>query len=233
METLRSPICIALDAVDPAENERIAAATEEHAGMFKVGLTSFISGGPELVSRLSARRPVFLDLKLHDIPVQVEGAVRAATATGAAFVTVHASGGRDMMRAAVAAAQQGKTAVLAVTVLTSLDDRDLEEIGLTGPAEKAVLRAAELALDCGVDGLVCSPLEVAAVRERSGPRSGGGPLLVVPGIRASAAADDQRRTLGPIEALDAGADVLVVGRPVTAASDPGRAAADLARTISR
>jgi orotidine-5'-phosphate decarboxylase len=198
--------------------------------MFKIGLTTYISFGSYLTSSLSARRPVFLDLKLHDIPAQVEGAVAAVAATGASLVTIHAAGGADMVRAATDAA--GEVTVLAVTILTSLDDGALTAIGIDGSTGDAVLRLAELAVANGVGGLVCSPLEVAALRARFGSLADGGPLLVVPGIRPHGSdAGDQRRTMGPREALDAGADVLVIGRPITAAPDPGVAAADIALGI--
>jgi len=229
---LTNPVCVALDSRDPDAVARIASSTEQHVGMFKVGLTTFVSFGSSLVSSLAGRRPVFLDLKLHDIPAQVEGAVAAAAATGASLITVHASGGSDMVRAAVTAAGDDVN-VLAVTLLTSLDDSSLDELGLAGPAEKAVLRLAEVGLGAGAPGLVCSPLEVGAIRDRFGPRSEGGPLLVVPGIRpGGSAAGDQRRTLMPREAVERGADVIVVGRPITDARDPGAAAAALAAELT-
>jgi orotidine-5'-phosphate decarboxylase len=178
------------------------------------------------------RKPLFLDLKFHDIPAQVEGAVAAVAALGASYTTVHASGGSDMIKAAVAAAGEDLT-VLAVTVLTSLDDNDLTAIGMEGTAEESVLRLADVALSAGADGLVCSPLELPSLRDRFGARASGGPLLVVPGIRpAGAHAGDQRRTLGPSEAIAAGADVLVIGRPITAAADPGAAAAAILDGLS-
>jgi orotidine-5'-phosphate decarboxylase len=227
-----NPVCVALDSGDPQEIDRLVAATEPSVGLFKVGLTSFIAHGAELVRRVSSHRPVFLDLKLHDIPQQVSGAVREASATGATFVTVHASGGAEMVRAASESAPAGM-AVLAVTVLTSLDDAALEDLGLRGPSEAAVLRLAENALHAGADGIVCSPLEVAAVRARFGTADAGGPVLVVPGIRAAGAATgDQKRTLGPAEAIEAGADVIVVGRPITGADDPSAAAAAIAGSVS-
>lgn len=220
------PLCVALDSPDTAANRAVGAAVAPHAGVLKVGLTAYVAGGTALVGELAALRPVFLDLKLHDIPAQVAGAVTAAAETGASLLTVHASGGPEMIRAAVGAAG-GRVTILAVTVLTSLDDDDLDRIGMEGPPEKAVLKLAELALDHGAPGLVCSPREVAHLRERFGPRSQGGPLLVVPGIRPQAAGDDQKRTLSPREALDAGADLLVIGRPITEASDPSAAARDI------
>ena len=217
------PLCVALDAADPVANRDIAAAVAPHAGVLKIGLTAFVAGGASLVAEIATLRPVFLDLKLHDIPAQVAGAVRSAAATGASLVTIHASGGPEMVGRATEAAE-GRVTILAVTILTSLDDDDLDRIGMAGPPEKAVLRLAEMALEAGAPGLVCSPHEVAHLRRRFGPRSEGGPLLVVPGIRPQGAGDDQKRTLGPSEALEAGADLIVVGRPITEAADPAAAA---------
>jgi orotidine-5'-phosphate decarboxylase len=216
-------LCLALDSRDENEILRLAEATGEHVDVLKVGLTAFNSRGPDLVRRLLEVRPVFLDLKLHDIPAQVAGAVAAIAGLGVSYTTVHAFGGRAMLAAAADAAPEDLT-VLAVTVLTSLDDADLWGYGIVDDAEKTVLRLADLALSCNVPGLVCSPREVRGIRERYGPMPDG-PLLVVPGIRpGSADADDQRRTLGPGEAARAGADILVVGRPITGAPDPAAAA---------
>lgn len=227
-----SPICLALDSRDHDAIARLAEATEPHVGVFKVGLTSYIAFGSELTTSLAARRPVFLDLKLHDIPAQVSGAVTAAAASGAALVTVHAAGGREMVQAAADAAGDDLV-VLAVTVLTSLDDRALAAIGMGGPAEEVVLRLAEVALSGGAGGLVCSPLEVAPLRARFGGRGEGGPLLVVPGIRPDGSdRGDQKRTLGPRAAREAGADLLVVGRPITQADEPAAAAAAIAQEAS-
>lgn len=229
--SLTNPICLALDSRDSDRVATLAAATQDHVGMFKVGLTTFISFGSYLSSSLATQKPVFLDLKLHDIPAQVAGAIRSVADTGASLVTIHASGGADMVRAAVEAS--GDVTILAVTVLTSLDDPGLAEIGMTGPAEKAVLTLAEVALSNGAHGLVCSALEVEAIRARFGPRSEGGPLLVVPGIRpAGSDRADQRRTMTPREAIAAGADVLVIGRPITEAADPGEAARRIAEEIA-
>jgi orotidine-5'-phosphate decarboxylase len=219
-----NPLCVALDTSDYARVERLAFMTEPHAGMFKVGLMAFAANGPGLVRSLARMRPVFLDLKLHDIPAQVEGAAAAVAGLGVRWVTVHAAGGPEMMRAAVDAVGDAVT-VLAVTVLTSLDDRVLGMLGVTDNAESQVLRMAELALDSGVGGLVCSPLEIRGVRERFGSAAEGGPVLFVPGIRPRGSeAADQRRTMAPREAVEAGADVIVVGRPITGASDPAEAA---------
>jgi orotidine-5'-phosphate decarboxylase len=219
-------IALALDSRDEREIERLAERTAQHVDVLKVGLTAFTAFGPDLVSRLALLRPVFLDLKLHDIPAQVAGAVESVAGTGASYVTVHSFGGRAMLEAAASVAPAELT-ILAVTVLTSLDDDDLASFAIDDPVEKTVVRLAELTLGANVPGLVCSPREVAALRDRFGPRPDG-PLLVVPGIRPSGGkAHDQRRTLGPAEAAAAGADILVVGRPITEASDP----ADAARRI--
>lgn len=220
-----NPICVALDMPQPDHARDLAASLRGEVGAVKVGLTSFALGGAALVRDLARGSEIFLDLKLHDIPVQVEGAVRAVSGLGAAITTVHAAGGREMLRAAAAAAQGAKLKVVAVTVLTSLDETDLDDIGLGGSARDSVFRFADLALSCGVEGLVCSPLEVAPLRDRFGPHAEGGPYLVVPGIRPDGSPEgDQRRTLTPKEALNAGADLLVIGRPITAAPDPVSAA---------
>jgi orotidine-5'-phosphate decarboxylase len=201
-------------------------------GMFKIGLMAYAANGPGIVRSLARMRPVFLDLKLHDIPAQVEGAVDAVRGLGARYLTVHAGGGPEMLTRAVAAAGTEVT-VLAVTVLTSLDDRVLELTGVDASATSQVLRLADLALNSGAPGLVCSPLEVAALRERFGPADEGGPVLVVAGIRPQGADNaDQRRTMTPKQALDAGADVIVVGRPITGARDPAAAARRIREEIT-
>jgi orotidine-5'-phosphate decarboxylase len=172
-------------------------------------------------------RPVFLDLKLHDIPNTVEGAARSAAASGASLLTIHAAGGATMVEAAVRGAG-GRLRVLAVTVLTSLDAEALRAIGLEGPPEAAVVRLARLAVAAGAGGIVCSPHEVRAVRAAVGPA----PLLVVPGVRpAGAAKGDQARVATPAEAVASGADVIVLGRPLRDAADPAAAARAVARTL--
>lgn len=216
-------ICVALDGPDPAEVVSMARRLDGEVGMVKVGLTAFTAAGPSLVGRLGSQR-VFLDLKLHDIPAQVAGATEQIGKLGVALTTVHATGGRAML-AAAAEASGPSLKVVAVTVLTSLNDTDLSDLGLAASAGDVVLRLADMALGCGVDGLVCSPLEVASIRQRFGTRAEGGPYLVVPGIRpAGAETHDRQRTLTPAEALEAGADLLVVGRPITSAPDPKAAA---------
>jgi orotidine-5'-phosphate decarboxylase len=219
-----NPLCVALDELDPTANEAMADRLTGVVGMLKLGLTGFAAGGPDLVRSLVRRGPLFLDLKFHDIPAQVEGAVRNVARLGVAYTNVHAAGGSRMVKAAVAGGGD-EVDVLAVTVLTSLDDPDLAAIGLAGPSETAVLRLADLALDAGAAGLVCSAREVAAVRARFGPRERGGPVLVVPGIRPQGTeTGDQQRIDTPAAALEAGADHIVVGRPVTTAPDPAAAA---------
>lgn len=224
----RERICAALDFPAWAAAEPFARAVAPEVGMLKVGLELFAAEGPAAVRAAAALgRPVFLDLKLHDIPNTVEGAARSAAASGASLLTVHASGGEAMVRAAVRGAGE-RLRVLAVTVLTSLDDAALAAVGLAGPAGAAAIRLARLAVAAGAGGIVCSPREVAAVRAAVGP----GPLLVVPGVRpAGSARGDQVRVATPAEAVRAGADVLVLGRPLRDAPDPAAAARAIAASL--
>jgi orotidine-5'-phosphate decarboxylase len=221
-------ICAALDFPSWSAAEGFARAVAPEVGILKVGLELFVAEGPAAVRAAAALgRPVFLDLKLHDIPNTVEGAARSAAASGASLLTVHASGGADMVRAAVRGAGPG-VRVLAVTVLTSLDAAALDAVGLAGPPERAVVRLAGLAVGAGAGGLVCSPQEVAAVRAAVGP----GPLLVVPGVRpAGAARGDQARVATPADTVRAGADVIVVGRPLREGGDPVAAARAIAAEL--
>jgi orotidine-5'-phosphate decarboxylase len=227
-----SPVFCALDRPDRAGALGLARAVAPHVGGLKVGLEFFAACGPEGVREVvGLGRPVFLDLKLHDIPNTVAGAVRGVCGLGVAMLTLHAAGGPAMLRAAVAAAREADASpwLLGVTVLTSLDEGDLVAVGVPGAVTDQVLRLADLAQACGLDGVICSPLELEALRRRVDP----GFRLVVPGIRpAGTGAGDQKRTLGPAEALARGADVLVVGRPITAAPDPAAAAAAIAAEIA-
>ncbi len=221
-------IYCALDTTDLGRAMALAGELAGKVGGVKLGVEFFGANGPAGVARVSeAGLPIFLDLKFHDIPNSVAGAVRAMLPLGPARLTVHASGGGAMLRAAMdAAAEAGEARprILAVTVLTSLDDGDLEAVGQQSPAGEQVRRLAALARNSGVDGAVCSPREVAALRAECGPEF----LLIVPGIRpAWAASGDQKRVMGPAEAVAAGADYLVIGRPITEADDP----ADAARRI--
>ncbi len=218
-------ILVALDTVDAGRALSLARGLAGLIGGVKLGKEFFTANGPAGVERIArAGLPVFLDLKFHDIPQTVAAAVAAAVALRPFMLTVHALGGAGMMRAAAAAADAAgaeRPVLLAVTVLTSLDEGDMSELGLAGPVPDRVLALARLAQDCGLDGVVCSPLEVAALRRELGPDL----KLVVPGIRPSwAAADDQKRVMTPAQALAAGADYLVIGRPVTGADDPRDAA---------
>ena len=219
-------LCIALDSSDRSWILSTTRALSKEVGWLKIGLEAFIAHGPVLVEEVAALGPrVFLDLKLHDIPATVRRAAANCTACGADMFTVHAAGGRDMLTAAVEGTADGsrnqQPKVVAVTVLTSLDRAGLEELGIGNQPEDLVTRWAQLAKDCGLDGVVASAHEASTVRDACG----AGFLIVTPGIRPRASAvDDQRRVVTPAEAVDAGADILVVGRPVTRASDPAEAA---------
>jgi len=218
VRTVRERIIVALDT-DSAESAlSIVRALSGEVGMFKVGMELFPRGGPELVREIrSSGAQLFLDLKFHDIPNTVAGAVRSAAALGVTFATIHATGGRAMLRAAAEAAGGTGLTLLAVTVLTSLDDEDLADVGFRFPAGESVLRLAELAAGEGVGGIVCSAREVEAVRRRLGH----GPVLVTPGVRLpEGETGDQKRVVTPFEAARRGADYLVVGRPITRAQDP-------------
>ncbi len=222
MNVLFSPprIIVALDFADPAEALRFARRLDPAHCRLKVGKELFTRGGTAVVERLvGSGFELFLDLKFHDIPNTVAGACRAAAELGVWMVNVHALGGRRMMEAAREAIEAGahRPLLTAVTILTSMGERDIHEIGLTGSPQENVNRLAALAHAAGMDGVVCSPQEVAELRQRI-----GGPFcLVTPGVRPSwAAQGDQTRTLTPAEAQRAGADYLVVGRPVTRAADP-------------
>jgi len=219
----RNPILCAIDTPDSGAARRLAAAIGPFVGGIKLGLEFFTANGREAVRLVAGAAPLFLDLKLHDIPNTVAGAVRAAAPLEPALLTVHCAGGTAMMKAAaeVAASGAGRMKIIGVTVLTSLNDADLASVGQNGPALDQVRRLAGLARAAGLDGVVCSPHEVAALRRDCGQ----GFLLVVPGIRPATAArsDDQKRVMTPREALDAGADYLVIGRPITAAPDAAAA----------
>lgn len=224
----RDQIALAIDLPLPegiACWERVAA----HVGVAKVGLSLFVEQGPRAVEEFLRRGArVFLDLKLHDIPNTVELAAARAGALGVSYLTVHASGGAAMVRAAVEGAASGAAkaghptpVILAVTVLTSMDDAGLAEVGVPTSAAQQARALAEVAVRSGATGLVCSAREVAAVRARVGPRV----VLCTPGIRpAGAAVNDQARTQTPRAAIDAGADLLVIGRPITTATDMTAAA---------
>jgi orotidine-5'-phosphate decarboxylase len=225
----------ALDVPTGAEAIQLAETLRGVTGGFKIGNRLFTAEGPEMVRRIvGLGERVFLDLKYHDIPNTVATAVEAATTLGVWMVNVHASGGTRMMHAARDAAHEtaarlGRTAplVIGVTVLTSMNEESLGEVGMRGPLLDRVLRLAELAQSSGLDGVVASPRETSIIRERLGPDF----AIVTPGIRGGGAQtsgkDDQERTSSPAEAIAAGASYLVVGRPIIAAKDPRRAAREI------
>lgn len=234
--TPRDRLIFALDVQDLMEMRRLVTLLRGHVGMFKVGLELFISQGPAVVQEIRAldqgRTGLFLDLKLHDIPNTVRGAMASASRLGADLVTVHSGDGVEILKAAKEAA--GQTRVLAVTVLTSVDLSRGEALGLapayTRPQALARLRARQ-ALEAGVDGVVCSGQEAAALREVLGPK----PLIVTPGIRPAwsvVASEDQSRIVTPAQAIQAGADYLVVGRPIRTAPNPAMAADKVVEEIA-
>jgi orotidine-5'-phosphate decarboxylase len=225
-------LIVALDVPSAEAGLRLAERLHGHVGMFKVGLENLTAEGLVLARfLLASKEKVFLDLKLHDIPNTVHGAARQAAQLGVSMFNVHAAGGRKMMEAALAGAQEGSAGradgarplVLAVTVLTSLTGEDLGELGISGSPEEAVVRLARLACQAGLDGVVASPREVEALRRALGPSF----VIVTPGIRPASSqsgTDDQARIATPERAIRAGADYLVVGRPITDSPDPAAAA---------
>ena len=225
-----APVAVALDAPDIDVAAHWATLVTPYVSTVKIGLELYLRYGPAVVAtvRGGSGVHVFLDLKLHDIPNTVAGAARAVSKLRPEILTVHAAGGADMIKAAVEAAPDALVA--GVTLLTSIGDKDLVELGMDGSVSDAVRRMATLAVSAGARGLVCSPQEVAAVRAEVGRDI----LLITPGIRlAGATSDDQARVATPVEALKAGADLLVIGRPITKAPDPGAAAAAIAGSLRR
>jgi orotidine-5'-phosphate decarboxylase len=226
--TSAAPVAVALDAPDLETAAAWAEAVTPYISTVKVGLELYCRYGPDAVATVRGGSGVdlFLDLKLHDIPATISGAVRAVSALRPAYLTVHAVGGAAMIRAAAEAAPD--ICIAAVTVLTSLGEADLDALGLAGPSLDAARRLSVLAVGAGARALVCSPHEVAAVRAEVGADI----KLVTPGVRpAGTDAQDQARVATPRAALDAGADLLVIGRPITAARDPGAAAQSIARDL--
>ncbi|HST95941.1 MAG TPA: orotidine-5'-phosphate decarboxylase, partial [Microvirga sp.] len=224
---MSSPIFVALDTPDLERAKAIATRVRNHVGGIKLGLEFFSANGRAGVREMAELGlPIFLDLKFHDIPNTVGKAIQALRPLEPAVLTVHAAGGRSMMEDAKAAAPTG-TRVVAVTVLTSLDDEDLASIGLAADPHAQVMRLTALAREAGLDGVVCSGNEVAAAK-KLWPDG----FFVVPGVRpADAHAGDQKRVMTPRKALDAGASILVVGRPITQAEDPDLAARAIEATL--
>ena len=225
----RAPIAVALDTPDLATATRWTAAVAAHVTTVKVGLELFCHEGPAAVEKVRAAGDVdvFLDLKLHDIPATVGGAARSVAHLAPRYLTVHASGGPAMIAAAAHALPD--TLVAAVTVLTSLSAEDLDLLGIAGPPQDVVRRWARTAVDAGARAIVCSPQEVAIVRDAVGPDV----VLITPGVRpAGADVHDQARVATPEQALADGANLLVIGRPITGADDAGAAAAQLRSSLA-
>lgn len=230
----RERVIVALDVPDRNALTTLLDRLDGRPAFYKVGLELFVAEGERAIELVRARGGrVFLDLKLHDIPNTAAGGIRAVAELAPTFITIHSSGGRDMLKAVVeeAGAQAAKHGVpraklLGVTVLTSLDRSDLEATGIHADPSDQVLRLAALARECGLDGVICSPLEITALRKQCGPDF----VLMVPGIRpAGSAANDQKRVMTPRQAVDLGATNLVVSRPIYQAADPRAAAEAIAR----
>jgi orotidine-5'-phosphate decarboxylase len=227
-----NPIFVALDTPSLDRAKALAQSLRPFVGGLKLGLEFFAANGPDGVRAIvSDGMPVFLDLKLHDIENTVAGAIKALAPLGATIINVHASGGAAMMRAAAEAARgSGSAKIIAVTVLTSLEDRDLTVLGVFGTALEQAVRLALQAKEAGLDGAVCSPHEIGAIRKACG----SGFMIVTPGVRPSGGElGDQKRVMTPKEALQAGADILVIGRPITGATDPVQAARRIAAQINQ
>jgi orotidine-5'-phosphate decarboxylase len=228
--TVSDKIIVALDVPTKAEALQLVAQLAPEISFFKVGLQLYTAAGPEIVREILAKGArVFLDLKLHDIPNTVAGAVRSAGELGVQMLTIHLSGGLEMIRAAVAA-RKDKMSILGVTVLTSTNEETLQELGVSGKIDNHVLRLAKLGVSAGVQGLVASPHEIKKLRAEFDDKI----VLVIPGVRPSwAEAGDQKRLLTPREAIDAGADYLVIGRPITAHPNPREAVTKILDELNR
>jgi len=232
LSNAKDRLAVALDVPDARVALDLVDRLEDTCRWLKVGMELYYAAGNALLAELRARGySIFLDLKLHDIPNTVAGGVRSVMGAGAGLLTVHAGGGGAMLRAAADVANQPTAPrLLAVTVLTSMDAAELHATGVSGSPAEQVLRLARLAWTSGIKGMVCSAEEVGALRKELGPEA----FLVVPGIRpAGSAKDDQRRIATPQDAIAAGASMLVVGRPITKASDPGQAAREILAQIAQ
>ena len=226
-------ILVSIDTGDLEVAVSLATRLKNHVGGFKLGKEFFTANGPEGVRRVASENEhIFLDLKFHDIPNTVAGAISSARRLGPFMMNVHASGGRAMMEAAVRANLEfngSKCILIAVTLLTSLSKYDLKQIGISVDLSQQVVRLARLAKDCGMNGIVCSPLEISLLREACGEDF----ILVVPGVRPTwASGDDQKRVATPSEAISWGADYIVIGRPITSADDPVAAARLIGEELS-
>jgi len=224
-------IIVAIDRMTLADAHAELGRVGPQLSFLKLGLEFFVANGPQGVRAVAGPLPLFLDLKLHDIPNTVAGGVRAACGVSPRFLTIHTAGGEAMMRAAAEAARaagSSRPMLLGITVLTSLDDADLKAVGQSGPVRDQVRRLAALAQKSGLDGVVCSPHELEALRAECGRDF----LLVTPGIRpAATGSDDQKRAMTPADAIRRGADYLVIGRPITQADDPAAALAKIVAEV--
>lgn len=238
MTSTHNPIICALDTTDIQEARAITGKLRDHVGAIKLGLEFFTANGSAGVRKLAAEHmPVFLDLKFHDIPNTVASAIRATAGINTFMMTVHTSGGRAMLQAAIDASmavaeETGKERplIIGVTVLTSLDQADLNMVGIRTEVHDQVRRLADLAQSCRLDGVVCSPYEISILREHCGEDF----TLVVPGIRpADSNNDDQKRVMTPQDALNRGADYLVIGRPITTATNPAAKAQEIVGALQR
>lgn len=237
-QELRNPIFCAIDTPDLGTATTWAARIGDHVGGIKLGLEFISAHGPKGVAQVmkASGLPAFLDVKFHDIPNTVAGAVRAIAACRPFMINVHASGGRAMMQAAAEAASEAayehvapRPLVIGVTILTSLSDEELAEVGMEASTADQAIRLAVLAKESGLDGVVCSPLEAARIRAECGPNF----KLITPGVRPEwAAVNDQKRIMTPEQAIAEGADYLVVGRPITSADDPSAAAQRIATALA-
>ena len=230
----KNPIILALDVNSLTKAQSIVSDLKNYIGGIKIGMEFFNSFGPEGVRDISKFDiPIFLDLKLHDIPITVYKTIKTLMKLDIAIINVHASGGRDMLEAAVKARDESdnkSTKLIAVTVLTSLDDNDIKEIGYRENSEGLVLRLASLAKDSGLDGVVCSAKEISLIKEKLGKDF----ILVVPGIRLKDDnKNDQKRLTSPKNAIDSGADLLVIGRPITDSKDPLKAIDNILKNIKQ
>jgi orotidine-5'-phosphate decarboxylase len=219
---MKAPIVLAVDTPDLEIAKQWVSATQDSVSVYKLGLEFFLSFGQDGIKAIKSETDadIFLDLKLHDIPHTVEGAARAIANLSPRFLTVHASGGRAMVKAAVDAVPA--TDVTAVTILTSLSEEDLFEIGYANPALESAVALAKMSVTAGAKAIVCSPLEIAAIRSAVGPA----PYIITPGVRplSEVGTDDQKRTMTPKDAISAGASFVVIGRPITKAWPEGSAA---------
>jgi len=228
---MKAPIVLAVDTPDLEIAKRWIAATEKSVSVYKLGLEFFLTFGQEGVRAIKSETDaeIFLDLKLHDIPHTVEGAATAVANLAPRFLTVHASGGAAMVAAAVKASPA--TDITAVTILTSLSEDDLFQVGYANPALESAVALASLSVAAGARAIVCSPLEIAAIRSSVGPT----PFIITPGVRpaSEAGGDDQKRTMTPRAAIESGANYVVIGRPITQAwRDGAQAMTDKARAIA-